>query len=116
MEKTVSLKENRIFRQLYAKGKTYYSSLFILYFRENRLETNRMGITVSKKIGNAVVRNRCKRLLREAYRLSEADIRTGYDFVFVVRTKMTEASLSDVLENMKRAMKKTELSSHGSQE
>lgn len=116
MEKTVSLKENRIFRQLYAKGKAYYSSLFILYFRENHQEKNRIGITVSKKIGNAVTRNHCKRMIREAYRLSEAEIRTGYDFVFVVRTKMTEASLFDVKENMKRTMKKAELLSHESQE
>lgn len=82
MKKTEKIKENKLFRYLYAKGKCVAFPLFIMYYKKNRVNYNRMGITVSKKIGGAVARNRAKRVLREAYRLLEPDLREGYDFIF----------------------------------
>lgn len=88
MRKTVSLCENRRFLYLYRKGKCTVSSSFVLYLKPNNSETNRLGITVGKKaVGNAVKRNRAKRVIREAYRLCEPYIKTGYDFVFTSKGK-----------------------------
>ena len=68
-----------------------------------------MGITVSKKIGGAVVRNRAKRVIREAYRLIEEDISDGYDFIFVARTKTAQVSMNEVKSQLYKAMKKHKL-------
>lgn len=95
MKNTVSLKENRIFRSLYGR-KGIVTPEFVLYYRKNRLGFNRLGITVSKKIGHAFERNRSKRVIREAYRLNEIGLKTGYDLVFVARTRTKEVS-SDLI-------------------
>ena len=73
---------------------------FIMYYRKNRLHTNRLGITVSKKIGHAVERNRAKRVIREAYRLCEDRIKNGYDFVFVARSRTTKIPMTAVKTRM----------------
>jgi ribonuclease P protein component len=62
---TVSLKENHIFRRLYQKGKSAVTPFMVVYCRPNRLGHNRLGITTSTKLGKAVVRNRCRRRIRE---------------------------------------------------
>ncbi len=109
MKKTEKIKENKLFRYLYAKGKCVAFPLFIMYYKKNRVNYNRMGITVSKKIGGAVARNRAKRVLREAYRLLEPDLREGYDFIFVARTKTTQVSMLEVKKQLSSAMKKNNL-------
>lgn len=110
MKNTLSLKENRVFRQLYGKGRSFVTPLFVLYYRENRLGKNRLGITVGKKLGSAVMRNRAKRLIREAYRLSENNVRVGYDFVFVCRTKTPLSNCQAVRDCLDTALSKTGLS------
>ncbi|MBS5737487.1 MAG: ribonuclease P protein component [Clostridiales bacterium] len=88
MKKTVSLCDNRRFLILYRKGRKTAASSFVLYIKPNGLSVNRLGITVGKKaVGNAVKRNRAKRVIREAYRLCEPHIKTGYDFVIASRGK-----------------------------
>lgn len=87
MKKTVSIKENRMFSRLYRQGKSYVTPLFVVYVKKNRLNCNRLGITATKKIGNAVERNRAKRVIKEAYRLLEPELRTGMDIVIVARRK-----------------------------
>ena len=87
MDKTVSLKENHLFRRAYNRGKTAADSRLALYVRRNGRKTNRLGLTVSTKLGCAVVRNRVRRRLREIYRLNEGSLSAGFDVVVVARVR-----------------------------
>lgn len=87
MKHTETLNRNADFRRLYHRGKSYTNPALVVYFQRNRAGICRIGITVSKKIGNAVQRNRCKRIIRAAYTQIEPDILGNYDFVFVARSK-----------------------------
>ena len=91
MKKTCALKQNKTFKYLYYRGGSEVSKTLVFYFKRNNKCTNRLGITVSKNVGKAVVRNRVKRLIRENYRLREDNIRTGYDIVIVARILASEA-------------------------
>ena len=86
MKFSSALKLNHIFRKLYSST-AHANSYLVLYARKNRTATNRVGITVSKKLGHAVVRNRVRRRLREVYRLNETRFQPGWDIVVVARTK-----------------------------
>ena len=86
MKYSCSLKLNHIFRRLYASS-GHGNGFLVLYARKNRSATNRVGITVGKKLGHAVVRNRVRRRLREVYRLNEDRFLPGWDIVVVARTK-----------------------------
>ena len=87
MDHTVSLKLNHEFRRLYAKGKSAVNPCMAVYCRKNRLGYNRLGFTTGTKLGKAVVRNRTRRRLREAYRLHEERFLPGYDIVVVARVR-----------------------------
>ena len=82
-----TLKKNSDFRRLYAKGKSAVTPYLVVYTRPNRLGENRLGYTVSVKLGHAVVRNRVRRRLREIYRLNAAELKQGYDIVIVARSR-----------------------------
>ena len=86
-----SIKLNSDFRRIYAKGKSAVSPCVVVYCRKNRLGTNRVGFTVSKKLGKAVVRNRVRRRLREIMRLNRERLEQGYDLILVARTRAVEA-------------------------
>lgn len=107
MKHTYSIKQNHEFRRLYYRGKSSGNGLLVLYALKNRRDHNRLGLTVSTKLGGAVVRNRCKRLLREAYRLHEHEIRPGYDFVLVARSRLTGAKCADAERALLRALRET---------
>ena len=95
MQFSVSLKLNHIFRRLYAtSGKA--NGCLVLYARPNRTGQNRVGLTVSKKLGHAVVRNRVRRRLREIYRLNESRFRRGFDIVVVARSRAVDAPFSQL--------------------
>ena len=95
MEYSKSRKLNHIFRRLYSTGGKGNAHL-VLYARRNRLGINRVGVTVSKKLGKAVVRNRVRRRLREVYRLNESRFLPGWDIVVVARGRTVDASFSDL--------------------
>jgi len=80
-----SLKKKRDFDKVYSRGRYAADSLFVVYALANDTEKNRLGLSISKKVGNAVVRNRVRRWLKESYRTQFADIKQGYDFIFVAR-------------------------------
>lgn len=90
MKFSSSLKLNHIFQRLY-RTSGHADSYLVLYARKNRSDSNRIGITVSKKLGHAVVRNRTRRRLREVYRLNENRFAPGWDIVVVARTRAVEA-------------------------
>ena len=86
-----SLKRNSDFRRAYSRGKSAAGRYVAVYCRRNGSAGNRLGITVGTKVGKAVVRNRIRRRLREIYRLSLPEMRTGYDIVIVARSKSVGA-------------------------
>ena len=87
MKMTAPMKENHLFRRAYNRGKTAADSRLALYVRRNGRKANRLGLTVSTKVGCAVVRNRIRRRLREIYRLNEGALAYGCDVVVVARTR-----------------------------
>jgi ribonuclease P protein component len=92
VKKTVSLKQNHLFRRLYNKGQSAVSPYMAVYIRRTGRPENRLGLTVSTKLGHAVVRNRVRRRLREIYRLHETELCTGVDMVVVARVRAAHAS------------------------
>ena len=93
MKFSSSLKLNHIFRRLY-RTNGYADGYMVLYARRNRTDTNRVGITVGKKLGKAHIRNRARRRLREVYRLNEEKFTPGWDIVIVARSKSVEAEFA----------------------
>jgi len=93
---TVSLKENRQFRRLYAKGKSVVSPYLVLYYRRSVDGQNQLGITVSGKLGNAVTRNKIRRRLREMYRINEDCLFLGYTMVLVARGRAVGVSYREL--------------------
>lgn len=86
-----SLKQNYLLRRLYRKGTSSANRYLVLYQRRNGSGNNRVGITVSAKLGNAVARNRLRRRLKEIYRLNEKSFKRGFDLVAVGRFAAMEA-------------------------
>ena len=80
-----SLKNNRDFQNVYKNGKSYANKYLVMYVFENNENCNRLGISVSKKVGNSVVRHRITRLVRESYRLHENIFNSGLDIVVIAR-------------------------------
>lgn len=90
MKKTAALKENHLFRRAYNRGRTAADGCLALYVRRNGRRDNRLGLTVSTKVGHAVVRNRVRRRLREIYRLNEDRLISGMDVVVVARVRAAD--------------------------
>lgn len=101
------LKLNKDFRRIYGRGRSFVNPAFVTYVLKNRSNDVRMGITVSKKIGGAVSRNRAKRVILAAFRECARHIPSGYDFVFVARTRILNTKsqniAADIMENLKAA-------------
>ena len=96
MRHTVSLTENYEFRRVYGRGKSAGSGHIVVYAFPNRRKENRLGITVSTKVGKAVIRNKVRRRLKEIYRLQEAKILPGFDIVIVAKVKASGADYNSL--------------------
>lgn len=90
------LKNTNQFKIVYNNGKSYANRDLVMYLRKNDSDTNRLGISVSKKVGNSVVRHRVTRLIRESYRLNEAKLLQGYDIVVVARANTKGKDYFDI--------------------
>ena len=96
MKHSQSLKKNADFQNVYKCGKSFANKYLVMYVKENDLSTNRIGISVSKKVGNSVVRHRVKRLILESYRLHEDMFNSGLDMVIIARTTAKDKSYTDI--------------------
>lgn len=110
------LRKNNEFRTVYRRGKSLANSVLVLYIYKNKKNKdekeqsfNKIGVSVSKKVGNSVVRSRSKRLISESYRLNSESFKEGYDFVFVARTAIKDKKYSEVEEAMKKLFSKAGL-------
>ena len=106
MKNTVTLNRNGDFLRLYHRGKSYTNPALVVYLQKNRAGICRIGITVSKKLGNAVCRNRCKRVIRAAYTELEPYLAGNYDFVFVARSKTKDLKSTEIRDIMCKLLQK----------
>ncbi|MCI5584849.1 MAG: ribonuclease P protein component [Lachnospiraceae bacterium] len=91
-----SLKKNSDFQNVYRNGKSYANKYLVMYVLENNSGKNRLGISVSKKVGNSVVRHHVTRLLRESYRLHENIFNSGLDIVVIARNNAAKAGYAEI--------------------
>ena len=91
-----SLKKNRDFQVVYKNGRSYANKYLVMYIMENHQNKNRLGISVSKKVGNSVVRHHITRLVRESYRLHEEIFNSGLDIVVIARNSAASVSYHEV--------------------
>ncbi len=93
---TYPIKKNEDFSLIYKKGRSRANKYFIMYAKKNGSDKNRIGISVSKKVGNSVVRHRVKRLVKESYRLHEKMFNSGLDIVVIARSSAADLGFYDV--------------------
>ena len=91
-----SLKKNRDFQNVYSKGRSYANRMLVMYVLNNHTENNRLGISVSKKVGNSVIRHHITRLIRESYRLQEDMFNSGLDIVVIARATARNADYHQI--------------------
>ena len=96
MQFSESLKKNHQFQFVFRNGKSYANKYLVMYVKENGLSGNRIGISVSKKVGNSVVRHRVKRLILESYRLQEDMFNSGLDMVIIARATAKDRSYHEI--------------------
>ena len=105
MAKITALKLNKEFRSAYYHGRSLVNPSLITYVRKNRVGETRLGITTGKKIGKAVKRNRCRRIIREAFRGLLPHVKRGYDYVFVARAATVNKKSTDLQQIMRSQLK-----------
>lgn len=96
MEFTESLRKNQDFRVVYKQGKSFANKYLVMYVLKNIDEKNYLGISVSKKVGNSVVRHRVKRLIHESYRLHENIFNSGLNIVVIARNSASSISYREM--------------------
>ena len=99
------LKKSSDFSRVYKRGKSFADKYLVMYYMPNNLNETRVGISVSKKVGKSVIRNRVKRLIKEAFRLN-VDLGKYYDIVFIARVRSNEASYDRIEKSMNFLLKK----------
>ncbi|WP_152446697.1 ribonuclease P protein component [Bacillus sp. THAF10] len=107
MRKEQRIKKNTDFQHVFRKGKSMANRQFVVYaVKKEEQDTYRIGLSVSKKIGNAVMRNRIKRLIREAVHASKDKIPAGVDLVIIARKPTTEMSLEEITKSLQHVLKR----------
>lgn len=107
--KRMRLRRPEDFRRVWSEGRTWAHHLFIVRAAPNAMNDTRIGITASRKVGNAVVRNRARRLLREAARHLYGDIADGWDIVLLARSALPEAKTPQVERALRTVLERAEL-------
>ena len=109
-KETQGLKKDSDFRKVYRHGKSIANRLLVMYTFPNKSDNNRIGISVSKKVGKANVRNKARRRIKESYRLNiDANVKYGYDIVFIARVAIKEADYKDIEKSMTHLIRKAGL-------
>lgn len=104
-----TFKLNKDFRRLYGRGRSQVSPYLVTYSIKNRKGETYIGITTGKKLGNAVNRNRARRLIVAAFRENSKHLKPGYDFVFVARSRILSVKSTVVAEVMKQQFKEADI-------
>ena len=98
---TERLRKDSDFRRVYKHGKSFANRYLVMYIMRNNLEYNRVGISVSKKVGKSIVRNTVKRRIRESFRLDvDQKIKSGYDIVFIARVAISDVQYNEINKSM----------------
>jgi len=108
VERIERLRKNKEFSKVFKLGKAFIGEKVVVYILENELSYSRIGITVSRKLGGAVERNQLKRILREAWRAREGELRKGFDLVLAPRMKAKKASFREISEELQQLLMKCE--------
>ena len=106
MKKLNSLKLNKDFRRLYARGAHKADKHIVVYALKNGRNINRLGLTASKAVGNAVKRNRARRLMRESWRLLHGGIKKGFDIIIVARKGCAYSKMPVIKAELLRSLSK----------
>lgn len=105
MDKIYRLRNNMEFKKVYNGGKNYWNRNLILYVRKNNMISSRVGYSITKKIGNSVVRNKVRRRMKEIYRLNFNNIKEGYDLIFIPKKNIVDISYKELESAMLHIMK-----------
>lgn len=103
------LKKSWEFQRVYKKGKKYWDTYFVVYVYNAQLTQPRLGITVSKKVGKSVQRNRVKRLIRETFRRIKSELHPQYDIVVVGRTAACKLSVNQVYDSLSKLFRRASI-------
>ncbi|MBO8172176.1 MAG: ribonuclease P protein component [Bacillaceae bacterium] len=116
MNKKYRLRKNEDFQKVFKQGQSFANRQFVIYRldHQDEQESFRVGISVSKKLGNAVVRNRIKRLIREAVRLKESEVSSHVDFVIIARKPVVDLDFHQLSNSLYHCMRKAKLLKRGS--
>jgi len=109
MKFTESLKKNFQFRYVYNRGRSIANRHLVMYVIKNGTQGNKLGISVSKKVGKSVIRSHVTRLIRESYRNMEEDLRCGYDIVVIARVICKDSTYNEVSASLRHLLKKHQL-------
>lgn len=113
LESNERIKKSSNFKYVYSRGKSVSDRNLVLYIARNGMNINKVGLSVSKKVGNSVTRNRIRRLIKEAYRLNKKSFKKGYDLVFIARASAAFAGYFDIERSIKGLMGRSGLNKEG---
>ena len=107
MQKKDILRYQKDFDRIYRRGKSVGDRYVVIFYRKNQLDYSRRSFLASKKVGNSVQRNRARRLMKEALRLSRYELPAGYDFIIIARNTIVSAKCQQVQKSLESALKRT---------